>query len=68
MREEMELRVKLKELSQQDRRELIDDLIRSLCDEVRAGNRYWTAFAKDMFEELELALRSEIIKGDEPVL
>lgn len=68
LREEIELRVKLKELPQQDRRELIDDLIRNLCDEVGAGNRYWIAFAKDMLEELELALRSEIIKGDEPVL
>ena len=58
MREEMELRVKLKELSQQDRRELIDDLINRLCEDIGREDPYWIAFARDIEESLTKALKS----------
>jgi hypothetical protein len=56
MREEMELRVKLKELSQQDRKELIDDLICRLCEDIRREDPYWVVFARGIEESITQAL------------
>jgi hypothetical protein len=58
MREEVESRTKLSELSQQDRKELIDDLINRLCDDISRKDPYWVAFAKDVQESLNIALKS----------
>lgn len=58
MREEIEIRAKLKELPQQERRELIDDLINRLCEDIGREDPYWVAVAKDVKESLTKALQA----------